>query len=152
MNSFCYESSPLYTAVYWLSFAFTPAFLIATLVVLYVAYLKLKEKELRCDRVLSGNYKADSRIPSVRELAVEMEVNPNTVMRSFERLQANDIIYNKRGIGYFVASDAEQKIREMRHNQFVEEVLPAVFKEMHLLDVGIDELTKAYTLYISTIK
>ena len=88
-----------------------------------------------CDRVLSGNYKADSRIPSVRELAVEMEVNPNTVMRSFERLQANEIIYNKRGIGYFVASDAEQKIREM-----------------HLLDVGIDELTKAYTLYISTIK
>ena len=87
-----------------------------------------------CDRVLSGNYKADSRIPSVRELAVEMEVNPNTVTRSF------------------VASDAEQKIREMRHNQFVEEVLPAVFKEMHLLDVGIDELTKAYTLYISTIK
>ena len=84
-----------------------------------------------CDRVLSGNYKADSRIPSVRELAVEMEVNPNTVMRSFERLQANEIIY---------------------HNQFVEEVLPAVFKEMHLLDVGIDELTKAYTLYISTIK
>ena len=47
MNSFCYESSPLYTAVYWLSFAFTPAFLIATLVILYVAYLKLKEKELR---------------------------------------------------------------------------------------------------------
>lgn len=47
MNSFCYESSPLYTAVYWLNFAFTPAFLIATLVVLYVAYLKLKEKELR---------------------------------------------------------------------------------------------------------
>ena len=75
-----------------------------------------------------------------------------SVMRSFERLQANEIIYNKRGIGYFVASDAEQKIREMRHNQFVEEVLPAVFKEMHLLDVGIDELTKAYTLYISTIK
>lgn len=62
-----------------------------------------------CDRVLSGNYKADSRIPSVRELAVEMEVNPNTVMRSFERLQANDIIYNKRGIGYFVASDARAK-------------------------------------------
>ena len=47
MDRFCYESSPLYTAVYWLSFAFTPAFLIATLVVLYVAYLKLKEKELR---------------------------------------------------------------------------------------------------------
>lgn len=105
-----------------------------------------------CDRVLSGEYVADSRVPSVRELAVEMEVNPNTVMRSFERLQTNEIIYNKRGIGYFIAPQAEHKIRRMRHNQFVEEVLPAVFKEMQLLEVGLEELTKAYTLYISTLK
>lgn len=104
-----------------------------------------------CDRVLSGEYQADARIPSVREMAVEMEVNPNTVMRSFERLQINDIIYNKRGIGYFIASDAEQKIREMRHNQFVEEVLPSVFKEMHLLGVNLSELTEAYNLYSSTL-
>lgn len=105
-----------------------------------------------CERVLSGEYVADSRIPSVRELAVEMEVNPNTVMRSFERLQTNEIIYNKRGIGYFISPQAEQKIRRMRHNQFVEEVLPAVFKEMQLLEVGLDELTKAYTCYLSTLK
>ena len=104
-----------------------------------------------CDRVLSGEYQADARIPSVRELAVEMEVNPNTVMRSFERLQANDIIYNKRGIGYFIASDAEKKIRKMRHNQFVDEVLPSVFKEMHLLGVNLSELTEAYNLYSSTL-
>ena len=104
-----------------------------------------------CDRVLSGEYQADARIPSVRELAVEMEVNPNTVMRSFERLQANDIIYNKRGIGYFIASDAEKKIRKMRHNQFVDEVLPSVFKEMHLLGVNLSELTEANHLYSSTL-
>lgn len=104
-----------------------------------------------CDRVLSGEYVADSRIPSVRELAVEMEVNPNTVMRSFERLQTNEIIYNKRGIGYFVSAEAAGKIRQMRHNQFVEEVLPSLFKEMRLLEVGIEELTEAYTLYISTL-
>lgn len=104
-----------------------------------------------CDRVLSGDYKSDSRIPSVRELAVEMEVNPNTVMRSFERLQQNEIIYNKRGIGYFISPEAEQKIRRMRHNQFVEEVLPTVFKEMHLLGINISELTNAYTLYLDQI-
>lgn len=102
------------------------------------------------DRILDGSYKADERIPSVRELAVEMQVNPNTVMRSFERLQTHEIIYNKRGIGYFVSSGAEEKIRRMRHNVFVEEVLPALFKEMQLLDVGLDELTAAYTLYIRT--
>lgn len=105
-----------------------------------------------CDRVLSGDYKADSRIPSIRELAVEMEVNPNTVMRSFERLQVNEIIYNKRGIGYFISAEAEGMIRRMRHNQFVEEVLPSVFKEMYLLGIDIDELTKAYTLYIASSK
>lgn len=105
-----------------------------------------------CDRVLNGEYQADSRIPSVREMASEMEVNPNTVMRSFERLQGNGIIYNKRGIGYFISSEANAKIREMRHNQFIEEVLPAVFKEMHLLGVGLEELTKAYSSYTFTCK
>lgn len=102
------------------------------------------------DRILDGSYKANERIPSVRELAVEMQVNPNTVMRSFERLQTHEIIYNKRGIGYFVSSGADEKIRRMRHNVFVEEVLPALFKEMQLLDVGLDELTAAYTLYIGS--
>ncbi len=105
-----------------------------------------------CDRVLNGTYLPDNRIPSVRELAVEMEVNPNTVMRSFERLQNHGIIYNKRGIGYFISQEAREKIRKMRHNHFVEEVLPSVFKEMFLLEVGIDELTKAYDSYISSVK
>ena len=104
-----------------------------------------------CDRVLSGDYQADARIPSVRELAVEMEVNPNTVMRSYERLQANGIIYNKRGIGYFISPDAEKEIRRMRHNQFVEEVLPSVFKEMHLLGVDLEELANADNQYSTTI-
>ena len=104
-----------------------------------------------CDRVLSGDYQADARIPSVRELAVEMEGNPNTVMRSYERLQANGIIYNKRGIGYFISPDAEKEIRRMRHNQFVEEVLPSVFKEMHLLGVDLEELANAYNQYSTTI-
>lgn len=80
-----------------------------------------------CDRILSKEYPADTRIPSVREIAVEMEVNPNTAMRSFERLQANGIIYNKRGIGNFVSSDAKERIRKMRHEHFISEVLPAVF-------------------------
>lgn len=100
-----------------------------------------------CDRILSKEYPADTRIPSVREIAVEMEVNPNTAMRSFERLQANGIIYNKRGIGNFVSSDAGERIRKMRHEHFISEVLPAVFAEMQLLDIGFDELANAYTSF-----
>lgn len=103
-----------------------------------------------CDKILSGEYLADERIPSVRELAVEMEVNPNTVMRSYERLQMNDIIYNKRGIGYFISPDAKAKILKIRRNDFMQETLPAIFNEMSLLNVSIDELSKAYSLYQST--
>jgi DNA-binding transcriptional regulator YhcF (GntR family) len=102
-----------------------------------------------CDRVLNGEYQPDERIPSVRELSVEMEVNPNTVMRSFERLQQHEIIYNKRGIGYFISHEAKQKIHELRHYHFIDEILPSVFKEMTLLNVNLDELTLAYKRYIS---
>jgi DNA-binding transcriptional regulator YhcF (GntR family) len=104
------------------------------------------------DRVLSNEYLPDTRIPSVRELAVEMEVNPNTVMRSFEWLQNQGIIYNKRGIGYFVSADAREKIRDMRHHTFIDEVLPSVFKEMALLSISLDELSETYRNYISTNK
>jgi DNA-binding transcriptional regulator YhcF (GntR family) len=105
-----------------------------------------------CDRILNGRYLPDSRIPSVRELSMEMEVNPNTVMRSFERMQQHGIIYNKRGIGYFISPEAREKIRDLRHFHLMDEVLPSVFKEMTLLGVGPDELTKAFHTYLSTHK
>ena len=57
-----------------------------------------------CDQlygqILSGALNADDRLLSVRELGVELGVNPNTIMRSYETMQAAGIIYNKRGIGY----------------------------------------------------
>lgn len=103
--------------------------------------------DLICERVLNEYYKPEERSPSVRELAAEMQVNPNTVMRSYERLQNNGIIYNRRGIGYFFTPDAKDKIINMRHNQFIEETLPAVFKEMNLLNVKLEDLIKAFNTY-----
>lgn len=100
-----------------------------------------------CNRVLSGEYIADERIPSIRDLAVELEVNLNTVNRSYERLQKEGIIYNKRGIGYFISRDALQKIKTMKHCEFLEEVLPSVFKEMILLDLKMDDIIKAFDQY-----
>ncbi|MDR0995616.1 MAG: GntR family transcriptional regulator [Tannerella sp.] len=100
------------------------------------------------DRILDGKYQSEGRIPSVRDLAVEMGVNPNTVMRSFERLQQHGVIYNKRGIGYFVAPEAKDKIRCMRQEHFLREVLPAVFKEMQLLGFNPEILSAAWQTYL----
>ena len=61
-----------------------------------------------CERILLKQWKVDERIPSVRELAMQLEVNPNTVMRTYDFMQQQSIIYNQRGIGYFVSPDAVQ--------------------------------------------
>lgn len=55
-----------------------------------------------CDEILAGTYKDDDRIPSVREYAVMLEVNTNTAVKAYDELARANIIYNKRGLGYFV--------------------------------------------------
>ena len=63
-----------------------------------------------CEQILSGTLRPDERIPSVREYGAEIGVNPNTIMRSYEKLTADGIIYNKRGIGYFISPDALETV------------------------------------------
>ncbi len=93
-----------------------------------------------CEKILLKEWKAEERIPSVRELAVQLEVNPNTVMRTFEFLQQQEIIYNQRGIGYFVSPGAVKSAIQYRKNEFTEKDLPQVFRNMYLLDMDIEEL------------
>ena len=50
-----------------------------------------------CDEIIAENYKADDRIPSVREYAIMLEVNTNTAVKAYELLAREEIIYNKRG-------------------------------------------------------
>lgn len=97
-----------------------------------------------CDNILSGKWPAGQKILSVRDLAVALEVNPNTVMRSYEFLQAQGILYNKRGLGLFVAEDGFEKVKAYRKQNFVEQYLPEFFKNIFLLDISIDEIRLQY--------
>ena len=74
-------------------------------------YLQIADRI--CDDILLGQYEEEWRIPSVREYASIVEVNANTVMRSYEYLQSQEVIYNKRGIGFFVASGAKALIHSL---------------------------------------
>ena len=100
-----------------------------------------------CEKILLKEWKPDERIPSVRELAIQLEVNPNTVMRTVEFLQQQEIIYNQRGIGYFVAADAYKNALQYRKNEFTEKDMPAVFRNMYLLGMEIDELKPRFEKY-----
>lgn len=97
-----------------------------------------------CERILLKQWKAGERIPAVRELAVQLEVNPNTVMRTYEFLQGQNIIYNQRGIGYFVGQDAITIAAQYRKTEFIEKELPNIFRDIYMLGMNIDELKPQY--------
>ncbi|MCX2573481.1 GntR family transcriptional regulator [Pedobacter sandarakinus] len=101
-----------------------------------------------CEHILLGKWKADEKVPSVRELAVAMEVNPNTVMRTYELLQSKNIINNKRGIGFFVDESATDNVKSYRKLQFIEDELPVVFRNIYLLNISFDELKAKYESFV----
>ena len=101
-----------------------------------------------CENILTGKWKTGERILSIRELGVNLEVNPNTVMRTYEFLQNQGIIYNKRGIGYYVSEDAPAKIKSYRKVIFMEHELPQFFKNMLLLGMEMDEVIPYYQQFL----
>ncbi len=109
-------------------------------------YLQIADRI--CDEILQGKYKEEERIPSVREYAATVEVNANTVVRSFDYLQGQDIIYNKRGLGYFVALEGRERILELRKEVFLKEELPEFFRQLMTLDIPIKEVEKMYKEYL----
>lgn len=102
-----------------------------------------------CENILLRKWKALDRIPSVREVAVEIEVNPNTVMRTFTYLQEQGIIFNKRGIGYFVSEDGFEKTIALRKENFVTNELPRFFKTMEFLNLSLDDMKAYHQEYLS---
>lgn len=89
-----------------------------------------------CDQVLSGALVLDGRIPSVREYGAQLGVNPNTIMRTYEKLTTDGIIYNKRGLGFFISQDAREKVLEYKKTEFVNETVPKIRRQLQLLGFG----------------
>ena len=101
-------------------------------------YLQIADRLM--EQILSGELKEEDRVPSVRDVAEAMGVNPNTVMRTFEFLQGEEIIYNRRGVGYFVSPDAKRKILAEQRREFLEEELPLIKQKMKMLGIDMKEL------------
>ena len=86
-----------------------------------------------CDKILGDEWREEERIPSVRELGITLGVNPNTIMRTYDHLQSIEIIYNKRGVGYYVTAGVKATIVSLQREQFIKEELPKITKRMNLL-------------------
>ena len=106
-------------------------------------YLQIADRI--CDEVLLGQYQEEERIPSVREYAAVVEVNANTVMRSYDYLQTQGVIYNKRGIGYFVSVGARKLILSLRKEYFLKEEVDYFFKQIFTLGISAEETEAGQT-------
>jgi DNA-binding transcriptional regulator YhcF (GntR family) len=101
------------------------------------------------EKILRGIWPPGEKILSVRDLAVELQVNPNTVMRTYEFLQSQEVIFNKRGIGFFVADDGIKKVKAYRKERFIQQDLPEFFRNIYLLDITLEDLQARYEKFKS---
>ena len=100
-----------------------------------------------CEKVLLKVWKPEDKIPSVRELAVQLEVNPNTVMRTYDFLEHLEVIRNQRGIGFFLGKDAPRLALQYRRREFTEGELPQIYRNMYLLGMEVEDLKPGYEAY-----
>ena len=105
-------------------------------------YIKIAERI--CDDILSGRCAEGSRVPSVRELAATYEVNPNTAMRAIETLQRDEVVYQQRGIGVFVAEGARRKILAARKKDFLRHDMPEFLRRLRLLGMTVEDVVRAW--------
>ena len=104
--------------------------------------------EYVCEQILLKKWKLGDKIISIRDLAVNMEVNPNTVQRAYDFLQQQDIITNKRGIGYFIEDDAMDRILNFRREQFIENELPVFMRNIYLLKIDFKEIKVLFDQFV----
>jgi len=94
--------------------------------------------------IISGEWMAGQRVPSVREMAVELAVNSHTVLKAYEYLQTHAIISPKRGMGFFLEPNATEHVRETMKEEFYTETLTATFADMRTLGIDIEDVIKLW--------
>lgn len=105
----------------------------------------LQIADMLCERILNNEWSAQDRMPSIREVATDLGVNPNTVLRAFDQLQSDKVIFNRRGMGYYVEAHAKECIVARQRKEFIDEDLPIIIQKMKTLGITFDDLKNQYT-------
>ena len=103
--------------------------------------------ELLLTHIADGEWCEEERVASVREFGATLAVNPNTVMRAYERATDEQLIYNRRGIGYFVSVGARERAATLLRQRFEREQLPSIFRSMQRVGITAEEFVSLYKNY-----
>ena len=90
------------------------------------------------DLAVRGVLEPDSQLPSVRQLAVELSINPNTIQRAYSQLEKTGVIYSVKGKGNFVAADPK-RLREEKMEQILQE-MEKLLRQALALGVGRERM------------
>jgi DNA-binding transcriptional regulator YhcF (GntR family) len=99
------------------------------------------------ENIMLEKWLPEEKLPSVRELASDLQVNPLTVVRAYEFPQGKEVIANKRGIGFFIAADAVQKVKNYSKERFLGQELPELFKSMYLLGISVEDIAERFEIF-----
>lgn len=114
-------------------------------------YLQIADKI--CDEItIAKRFVPGERIPSVREYAASLQVNANTVVHAYDHLQQSGVIFNRRGVGYFVSDDAFAVIRRMHEEAFMDGEMQYLFSRLQAMDITPDQLKDLYYEFCKTAK
>lgn len=97
-------------------------------------YRQLRDKVVRA--LLEGSLKEGEPLPSVRTMAVELEINPLTVSKAYQELVAEGLVKKRRGLGMYIVEGAREALREAERRRFLEEEWPRVCERIRAL--GLD--------------
>ncbi len=112
-------------------------------------YLQIADKI--CDEItIARRFPPGERIPSVREYAATLQVNANTVVHAYEYLQQSGVVFNRRGVGYFVCEDAQEVIRRMHEDSFLGGEMQYFFSRLQAMGITPEHLSDLYYEFCKT--
>lgn len=95
-------------------------------------------------RIIAGNLKPGDKVPSVRDLAEELKVNPNTIVRAFQELEREGLTETRRGMGTFIVGEGTMVADKLRDDIGLS-VARTVVQRMHEAGVSDDEILRLIT-------
>jgi GntR family transcriptional regulator len=100
------------------------------------------KKEIK-SRISLGTLKRDEPLPSIRDLAADLIINPNTVARAYRELEMEGFIYTRKGKGCFVADDSSALIQGERAN-ILNQIFDSAIEEARKFDLGPVEIARVF--------
>lgn len=105
-------------------------------------YQQLKDRTI--DGIVSGHLKEGDLLPSVRQVAIELQINPLTASKAYQMLVDEGLVVSERGVGMRIKAGAQQQLLDRERARFINEQWPQIIERMRQLGIDLDELAQPY--------